>query len=117
MRAASTRPMASAAYTDSFHGLRFGDSAVGGDSSVVVVVVVVVPVSVVVSSDDVVSVVVVVVVVVVVRDGVVVVIGTSSVEPGLVESVDWFAICTTAKMIAAMARTPSTPAATTAVVV
>ena len=57
----------------------------------------------------------VVVVVVVVRFVVVVVmVGAGG---GMAGPVEWFAVCTTAKMIAAMTSTPSTPAALMAPVV
>ena len=58
---------------------------------------------------------VVVVVVVVVRFVVVVVVVGAG--GGMAGPVEWFAVCTTAKMIAAMTSTPSTPAALMAPVV
>ena len=116
MRAASTRPMMTAPNNrNCFQRLRFGDSpVVGGDSSVVVVALAV-PVSVVVSDDVVLDVVVSLDVVPV--DVVVVVVAVIGVGMAGFGRLDWFAVCMTANTIATMTRTPSPPAATTAVIV
>jgi hypothetical protein len=98
-----------------FPRTRFGDWPVDGCDLSVVVVALVVPVSV-VTSDGVVSDVVVSVVVDSVDVVVVAVVDIGVGTAGL-GRLDWFEVCTTANTIATITRTPSPPAATTAIVV